>query len=926
VVYKAEDTRLKRNVALKFLSPKVYEVSEERERLLREARAAAGLDHPNVCTVHEIGEAEGQTFIAMAYVRGPDLREKIDDGPLELDEALNVTIQIAEGLQEAHTHGIIHRDVKPANIMVTERGQVKIMDFGLAELFRPGVPCDDEGTSGTVAYMSPEQLRGEAADERSDIWALGVVLYEALTGRRPFEGVYDQAVMYSVLNLEPESPLSLRGDIPQTLERIVMRTLEKDPGRRYQSMHDMVTDLKEVGQGPASVRGTQRSIAVISFENLSGDPTYDFLQRAIPNLLITSLEQSERLRVTTWERLRDLTGKLGREETETIDHELGFELCRLESIDAIVVGSFVKAGDVFATDVKVFDVETKNLLMSSSSRGEGVDSVLMTQIDELSEGIRRSFEAPEEPPEECCHPIAEVTTSSIEAYDLFLKGRDRYESLYNTEARDLFGKAIELDQTFAAAHLYLAWARRRLREPRLRDEALERAKALADRATRRERLYIEAAYARQIEHDSDKEYRILKDLAREYPDEKRVHHRLAGYYRGRKLLYQAVEEYNNVLELDPNYGWAMNELAYMYTDIEDFDRAAELFERYESACPGDANPIDSMGELLFRMGRLDEAIAKYKEALAVKPDFYYAYWEIAYVSALKEDYTEALTWIDAFIERAPSFGTKVEGHRWRCLYHLWLGSRERALEEADRISELASGETSVLWKVEADRMRGWISCARGELDLARGYFNGCLETVDSDPTEFVPTATSYSPGTLEQIPRLRAAYGLALALIDVAEGKLDAARSRLEEIVPHHPDYAELLRAKILLAEGSAEEAITVCERAPQWKTPYMSDTEGMLTYNLPPVTDVLARAYLQKGDIERAVAVYERLLVVDDSTRDRRLIHPLYHHRLAELCETHGLGEKARDQYRRFIELWRGADSSVPELEDAKTRVADLG
>jgi tetratricopeptide (TPR) repeat protein len=190
---------------------------------------------------------------------------------------------------------------------------------------------------------------------------------------------------------------------------------------------------------------------------------------------------------------------------------------------------------------------------------------------------------------------------------------------------------------------------------------------------------------------------------REYPNEKLAHHRLAGSYRSEGRVYQAIEEYNKVISLDPSFGWAINELGYMHADAGDFERAAECFQRYASAFPHDANPVDSMGELLFRMGRLDEAIERYKRALELKPDFYYAYWEIAYVSALREDYAEAVRWIGAFIREAPSFGTRIEGHRWMCLYLYWLGRYEAALAESRRMGELARAAKST------DSVRSWRS-------------------------------------------------------------------------------------------------------------------------------------------------------------------------------------------------------------------------
>jgi len=826
---------------------------------------------------------------------------------------------VAEGLEEAHAKGIVHRDVKPANIMITSNGLVKLMDFGLAEIFEPAALAD-ETTSGTVSYMSPEQLRSEGADRRSDIWALGVVLYEMLAGRRPFEGEYEQAVVYSVLNLEPEPPAAFRGGVSAELERVVAKCLEKDAADRYQTVQDLLSDLRILVRDSEDVGEERRTVAVISFENLTGDGAHDYLSRAIPNLLITSLEQASHVRVTTWERMRDLLKQLGRGDEETIDRDLGFELCRMDGVEAIVLGSFVKAGEMFATDVKVLDVSTKGLIKSFSAKGQGLDSILATQIDELAGGIVRGLGVPDRTRGGTSRqPIAEVTTSSLDAYDSFLKGRDSFERIYNTDARDHLERAVSLDPTFAAAYLYLAWTYTRLRETGARDDAFEKAKSFSERASLRERLYIEAAYARTVELDSDKEVRALKQIAREYPDEKLVHHRLAGYYRARNLLYQAVEEYNRVLDLDPNFGWAMNELAYMYTDVEDFQRAREYFERYAAASPGDANPVDSLGELSFRMGRLDDAIAMYERALELKPDFYYAYWEIAYVSALKEDYAEAMRWIDSFIERAPSFGTMIEGHRWRALYLCWTGRARQALEEAEMIAGLALAEGSELWQVEAGRMRAWIHAARDELEAARRHFQTCLAAVTKNPRVFVPVATSYSAGSLEQIPLLAAGYGFALALIELRSGRVGEAEARLAEVDAHLPEYAGLLRAELLLARGDADGAISVAEREPPWRTPYMSDTEGFYAHNLPPIKDALARAYREKGDAGGAIAEYERLLTVDERTRDRRLIHPKYHLRLAELYREAGRGEEARRQYERFLELWRDADGDLPEVSAAR-------
>ncbi|UCE19256.1 MAG: protein kinase [Gemmatimonadota bacterium] len=255
VVYKAEDTKLKRTVALKFLPPELTRDTEAKERFVHEARAAASLNHPNICTVYEVDEAEGQSFIAMEFIEGLSLKEKIKARPLKLKEAADIAIQIAEGLQNAHARNIVHRDIKPANIMVTQNGQVKIMDFGLAKLTGQTKLTKDGTTLGTVAYMSPEQARGESVDHRTDIWSLGVVLYEMVAGQIPFKGEYEQAVMYSILNDDPEPLTARRTGVPLDLDRIVFKLLAKDPAARYQHIDEVPVDLRGVEHSTMDTSG-----------------------------------------------------------------------------------------------------------------------------------------------------------------------------------------------------------------------------------------------------------------------------------------------------------------------------------------------------------------------------------------------------------------------------------------------------------------------------------------------------------------------------------------------------------------------------------------------------------------------------------------------------------------------------------------------
>jgi len=928
VIYKAEDTKLGRVVALKFLLPDLTFNADVRDQFIQEAQSASRLDHPSICTVHDIGETEhGRLFIVMPYYQGRTLKDKLADGPLELEEAVSIARDAAEGLKAAHARGIVHRDIKPANLIVTSTGRTKIMDFGIAKLAGTAAHGDARGTPGTMAYMSPEQARGEASDQRTDVWSLGAVFYEMVTGQRPFAGEYEHALVYSILNQEPESPSTIVRDLPAQLSGFVSRCLAKSRSDRYQNMTELLTGLDELERQIASPSTTEppapKRVAVVSFENQTGNSSYDYLQKVIPNLLITSLEHSAHVHVTTWERMRDLMKQLDKADVDVIDRDLGFRLGEMDGVDAVVVGSFAKAGGVFATDVKLLDVKTKLLLKSSSACGEGEESILKTQIDELSKDIARGLGVANQSIEARSVPIIEVTTTSMEAYNAFLRGREEFEKLYNEEARRLFEAALEHDPTLAVAHLYLAWVHERLMNTNASLDEYENARAFSKKATDKERLYIEASYAKAIENDLDKAVRIFKQILKKYPKEKRILHFLGYEYRRKKLFYRAIEAYTKVLELDPKYGWAMNEIAYMHADIGDFEKAEEYFEQYASVSPGDANPLDSLAELYFRMGRFDDAIAKYGEALELKPDFYYAYWEIAYVYAVKEDYGAAHRWLDKFIETAPTPGIQAEGYLWKGFYEYWCGNLEQFHHEIERSTEISRKAGRELSLAEAELLKGWVYYDRGKTDLSRSAFEASFAL--------------YKNNQHQIIPGLTAAHNFHLGLVDVKDGLVEAARLRLDTIKSLLPEIAnpqfadsirrrcELLEAEVLLAEKSLDKAITSCIKQTPWRIPYMSQWDRVLAYNLPFLKDTLARAHVAKGDLEQAIEEYTRLLTFDADVKRCDLVQPRYRYRLARLFEDAGCKADAMREYQSFLRLWENADKDAPEITDARARVEAL-
>jgi tetratricopeptide (TPR) repeat protein/TolB-like protein len=657
-----------------------------------------------------------------------------------------------------------------------------------------------------------------------------------------------------------------------------------------------------------------KPIVVITFKNRTGESSFDYLCEAIPNLLITNLEQSKFLSVMTWERMHDLLKAMGKGDVESVDENLGFELCYMEGVDVIIIGSFTKAGDMFVTDVKVLDVTTKEILRTTSSKGEGVASILKTQIDELSRDISKSVSIYERTIGPTKRRVTDVTTSSVEAYNYFLRGRDDLDKFYYDDARRFLEKAVELDSTFASAYLYLAKAYDGLGNVKLRDRAYEKAKIFSAKATEKERLYIQIA----TEKDSEKRFRIRKELAKKYPNEKRVHADLGDYYYAIKLYSDALHEYNKALELDPNYGSVINGLAYLYADMDNFERAIEYFQRYASVSPGDANPFDSMGDLYFIMGDLDAAVAKYKEALEVKPDFG-SEWKIAYIYALKEKYTEAMKWVDQFIVKAPSPGRKAEAYFWKCYFDCLLGSIDQSLEDLDKVTELAEEAGNNYWKAWADLLKGRIYYDQGETERSRQYYKNSFDMF----LETFPSIKSY----------LTAAYNFNFGLLDLKEGHIDSAKSKLAQMKSLVPEVrkeriryqCDVLHTEVLLAEDSIETALAVCENITLLELPAMLSDE-MLLYNLVfSAGALLANVNQQKGELDKAIAEYERLITFDPSSKERRLIPPKFHYHLAKLYEKRDANVKAIEQYEKFLAIWKDADKDLPELIDAKKQLARL-
>jgi tetratricopeptide (TPR) repeat protein len=973
-VYRAIDQKIDEEIAIKLIKPEIAADKQTIERFGNELKMARKIAHRNVCKMYYLGEEKGAHFITMEYVPGEDLKSMIRmSGQLSSGMAIKVAKQVCDGLTEAHRLGVIHRDLKPNNIMIDKAGEARIMDFGIARLLKAKGITGAGIMIGTPEYMSPEQVEGKEVDQRSDIYSLGVILYEMVTGQVPFEGDTPFTIGMKHKGETPQDPKKWNAQIPDDLNALILKCLAKEKDQRYQSAGDVRSQLEKIEQGlptteravtkkrPATSREItvkfrldkhfkwglifagivlvgiiiwqllpkktpllapkiENSIAVISFENQTGDSGYDYLQRAIPNLLISDLEQTGGFYVATWERMHDILVQMNQKDVDVIDTNMGFEICRREGIESIVTGSFVKAGDTFVTDVKVLDVETKKMLKSATSRGTGENSILDTQIDELGREISLGLGIARQELEAAQRPITELTTSSMEAYKYYLQGKEDIENLDVLGAQQSLEKAVELDPQFAMAYLYLGDTYYELGNRESALESYKKAKLCSEKATEKEKLHIAVIFAQAVERDADKRFRLLQEWVTKYPKEKDAHYEFGFYYYGRRRYDEAVQEFQKALQLDPNMGGALNLLAYTYADMGDYEKALEVFERYSEAMPGDPNPVDSMAELYFKMGNLDEAEFKFNETLDIDLNFG-SEPRIAYIRALKQDYLEAMRLIDRYIQRAPSAGIKAEGYIWSAVFQFLLGKKKKAFDDLDRADEWADKAGNETRKAAVDYTLGWIF-----------YEVGDLERSDEHLQEWADVLLGLNPDSKHwQIWR-----HFCFGLVYVEQGKMDEAKSMLNKIesiqaqmetsdVPTSTEVRhKWLHAEISLAEDWSEEAIRIYTSIQNPSIPQLR-TDPIMIYNMPFIQDTLARAYYESGRLDNAIAEYERKINFDPDSDDRRLIHPKYRYMLAKLYEEKGDTAKAIENYEEFLEIWKDADPGLVEVEDAQKRLLSL-
>ena len=738
VVYKAEDTKLERPVALKFLAAHAIEDPEHQARFLREAKAAARLDHQNICSIYEIGEAAGRTFLAMAYLEGQTLKDKIAERPLKLDEVVDIAVQTALGLKSAHQKGIVHRDIKPANLMLTEEGLVKIMDFGLAQLAEGSKLTKTETILGTPAYMSPEQARREPTDRRTDVWSLGVVIYEMVTGRLPFRGERQEAVLYAIGNEDPEPITALRAGLPMELDRIVGKALAKQPDERYQHVEEMIVDLRATVKKSASVKGTAistpgkvavghgtpkphpavlhparrtlaivigvvlllglgafllwppmlfrnpgkapvNSLAVLPFRALSGAEPDEYLGLGIADTLITKVSQIRSLTVRPFSTVRGYSGS-------ALD---ALQVAKELRVDAVLDGSVQRDGGRIRVSVNLLRADDGKSLWADT-----FDTPLTDIFDvqdrvarEVAARLRSSLTSEEQT------ALGRIATTNLQAREYYLKAatifdrRERFSSANalteHTSAAALFEKALDLDPTYARARAQLAYVYAWTAvfvDPdnsqwlELAEDHLRRAEALDSHLAD---VHIVRHQILNSVFEGYKNEQAAKALLRAQElDPSAGHTELGNLFAHMGLEEPAIRHLTRALEINPLSDRGQNRLIAGYIRLGRYEEAMAANERLFNR-PGPS-------AALLAAGRLSEAETIVKADLErnLYPAGATGRW--ALLLALKGDFSEAQVRISEIAEMKKDFAYHHGAHDAAGVFALQGKPREavRWLREA----------------------------------------------------------------------------------------------------------------------------------------------------------------------------------------------------------------------------------------------------
>ena len=893
--------------------------------------------------MYELMEEKGTHYITMEYIPGQDLKGLIRQSKqLTMGTTISIAKQVCEGLSEAHKLGTIHRDLKPSNIMIDKEGNARIMDFGIARSLKTKGITGAGVMVGTPEYMSPEQVESKEVDQRSDIYSMGVIFYEMVAGRVPFEGDTPLSVAVKHKTEAPKDPKELNSQLPEDLSRVILTCMEKDKEKRYQTAEELLSELTRIEKGiPTTERVVPKrkpitsreitvtfglkkllipalvvvaiviivaviwqpwsqkeaipipsdkpSLAVMYFENNTGDEKLDHWRKMLSDLLITDLSQSKYLRVLSGDRLFKILSGLNQLETETFSSDILKEVAIKGGVNHLLLGKYARMGETFRIDVVLQEASTGEIIGSERVEARGEEEVF-PKVDEITRRIKENFKlSAEEIASDIDKEVGKITTSSAEAYKYYIEGREYYHKGESQKNIELMKKAISVDPNFALAYRSL-WA------ASLKDEYIQKAFELRSQLSDKERLWIEGNYYQRSEKTYDKAMEAYKKLTDLYPEISLGYVSLGILYNNLEEWDKAIERFRMPIQNKEEAYWSYDRQAISYMAKGLYDKAKDILEYYLNNFSDHKNIRQGLALNYLCQGKYDLALVEVDRALSFDPNRAYSIARKGDIYLCQGDLIKAEKEYQKLLDLEDQGGASTYKDRLGAMFFL-QGKFDEAKNQIKNLFPfdlaymyLKSGEPE---KALEESNRAWSSAVKSE-NLA----------------------------WQRQILHYKGLAYLEMNSVDEAQKTAGELKELIEEgLNKKHIRYYHHLLGRIEFEKDNIPKAIEYFKEA----LSYMPSQFNIASNSNAIFLDSQANAYYKADDLEKAQEKYERITSLTVDRINYGDIYAKSFYMLGKIYEQQGNNAKAIENYEKFLTLWKEADPSISEVEDAKKRLAGL-
>lgn len=964
VVYRVFDKKIEEEVALKLLNPEVSSDKTTIERFRSELKLARKISHKNVCRMYDLNEEGDTQYITMEYVPGEDLKSSIlRIGHLSVGKAVSVAKQVCEGLEEAHRLGVVHRDIKPQNIMIDKEGSTRIMDFGIARsLKKKGIT----GTGliiGTPEYMSPEQVEMREVDQRSDVYSLGVILYEMATGRVPFEGETPLSVAMKHKSEEPLDPRKVNAQIPEGLSRVILKCLEKKSEERYQNAGELLSELTRIEKGlPTTQRIIPKrkpitekeitvklnlkklfvpavavvllavlivvlmsllprgrvvpfpedkpSLAVMYFENNTGDEAFNHWRKALSDLLVADLSQSKYVRVLSGESLFSILEELNLLEAESYSSRVLKEISARGGVRYVLVGKLARAGDTLRINALLQEASTGETIGSEMVEGVGEGS-LFSMVDDLTRKIKESFQlTAAEIAGDIDMEVENITTSSPEAYRYYREGMEYYSRGDFIKSIPLMEMAVALDHEFAMAYRNMSVAYEAIG---YRSEALkgfQKAFELSDKVSDRESYYIQGSYYLQSESTHDKAIEAYTELLKVYPDDSIGNNNLGTIYAEREEWNKAIPFFEVNIQNRDERVFSYENIAFCYAAKGQYGKAREALELYIRNISDNVIVRFDMAENYLHHGKYDRAQVEVEKGSVLDPGHYRNFLLKGDIHYYRGDFIKAEQEYKKLLETDEP---RAHAEGITRLYALYLlqGKLEKAKEQVQLGMDLGDMFGEAEWSSRFHSYMAYLNLESKDFDSALKKCEEAWNTASEGGILHRQRETLFLKGLIyTEMNRWDEAQATASELKKL----IDEGMNRKAERMHYH------LMGRMELEKKSYSRAVELFNQG-LTLLPSQMDPQSKQALFIEP----LAFAHFQSGDLDKALEEYGRIISL---TTGRLLVGDVYaksFYMLGQIFEQKGMTKQASENYQKFLEFWEGADSPLVEVSDAQKRLTSL-